>query len=60
MTIPDVAQAIGLSTRAVEKQIARLRKGGRLRRLWGLDVRKLGRGGLRSLSLRERLGEGVR
>ena len=40
MTIPDVAEAIGLSTRAVEKQIARLRKGGRLRRV---GSRKAGR-----------------
>lgn len=40
MTIPDVAEAIGLSSRAVEKQIARLRKGGRLRRV---GSRKAGR-----------------
>jgi ATP-dependent DNA helicase RecG len=33
LTIPDLAEALGLSTRAVEKQIAKLRKGGRLRRV---------------------------
>jgi hypothetical protein len=40
MTIPDLAEALGLSTRAVEKQIAKLRKGGRLRRV---GSRKAGR-----------------
>ena len=40
MTIPDVAEALGLSTGAVEKQIAKLRKGGRLRRV---GSRKAGR-----------------
>jgi len=40
MTIPDLAEAVGLSTRAVEKQIAKLRKGGRLRRV---GSRKAGR-----------------
>ena len=33
MTIPDLAEAVGLSTRAVEKQIAKLRQEGRLRRV---------------------------
>lgn len=33
MTIPDLAEAVGLSTRAVEKQIAKLRQTGRLRRV---------------------------
>jgi len=40
LTIPDLAEALGLSTRAVEKQIAKLRKGGRLRRV---GSRKAGR-----------------
>jgi ATP-dependent DNA helicase RecG len=40
MTIPDLAEALGLSTRAVEKQIAKLRKDGRLRRV---GSRKTGR-----------------
>jgi len=33
MTIPELAKALGLTTRAVEKQIAKLRKKGRLRRI---------------------------
>ncbi len=33
MTIPELAEALSLSTRAVEKQIARLREEGRLRRV---------------------------
>ena len=33
MTIPELAEALGLTTRAVEKQIAKLRKKGRLRRI---------------------------
>jgi ATP-dependent DNA helicase RecG len=33
MTIPDLARILGLSTRAVEKQIAKLKKDGRLRRV---------------------------
>jgi len=40
LTIPDLAEALGLSTRAVEKQIAKLRKSGRLRRV---GSRKAGR-----------------
>lgn len=30
MTIPDLAKILGISTRAVEKQIARLRQNGQL------------------------------
>ena len=33
MTIPELAEALALSTRAVEKQIPRLREEGRLRRV---------------------------
>jgi ATP-dependent DNA helicase RecG len=33
MTIPVLAKALEISTRAVEKQIVRLRKEGRLRRI---------------------------
>jgi ATP-dependent DNA helicase RecG len=33
MTIPNLAGIVGLSTRAVEKQIAKLKKDGRLRRV---------------------------
>jgi len=33
MTIPDLAEALAISTRAVEKQIVRLRNEGRLRRI---------------------------
>ncbi|PKN31131.1 MAG: hypothetical protein CVU64_00265 [Deltaproteobacteria bacterium HGW-Deltaproteobacteria-21] len=33
MTIPDLAEALTISTRAVEKQIMRLRNEGRLRRI---------------------------
>lgn len=33
MTIPDLAKTLGLSPRAVEKQIAKLRQDGRLRRV---------------------------
>lgn len=40
MTIPELAATVGISTRAVEKQIAKLRQGGRLRRV---GSRKTGR-----------------
>jgi ATP-dependent DNA helicase RecG len=33
MTIPDLAETLSVSTRAVEKQIARLREQGRIRRI---------------------------
>ena len=33
MTIPELAEILGISTRAVEKQIARLRQNGQLRRI---------------------------
>ena len=33
MTIPELAEALGIITRGVEKQIAKLRKDGRLRRI---------------------------
>jgi len=33
MTIPGLAEALAISTRAVEKQIVRLRRDGRLRRI---------------------------
>ena len=33
ITIPELAQAIGVSTRAIEKQISNLRESGRLKRV---------------------------
>jgi ATP-dependent DNA helicase RecG len=33
MTIPELAEILGISTRAVEKQIARFRQNGQLRRI---------------------------
>lgn len=33
MTIPDLAETLAVSTRAVEKQIAKLREEGRIRRV---------------------------
>jgi len=33
MTIPELAGALGITTRGVEKQIAKLRQDGRLRRV---------------------------
>jgi ATP-dependent DNA helicase RecG len=33
MTIPELAEALGITTRGVEKQIAKLRQDGRLRRV---------------------------
>lgn len=33
MTIPELAQAFGMTTRGVEKQIMKLRRQGRLRRI---------------------------
>jgi ATP-dependent DNA helicase RecG len=33
MTIPDLAESLAVSTRAVEKQIAKLREEGRIRRI---------------------------
>lgn len=38
MTLADLAETLGLSTRAVEKQVANLRANGRLRRVGGRKV----------------------